>query len=281
MATFAVGDVQGCVGELRELMAQVRFDQACDRIIFVGDLVNRGPDSLEALRFIRSLGSAAQVVLGNHDLHFLALHYTGQNPRRSDTLAELLQASDVDELAQWLRSQPLVLEDPAWPDWIVSHAGIPPSWSLKQVRKRARLAHKFYAGPQGHEFFEQMYGNEPRLYREGLGEVEKTRCVVNHFTRMRMIAADGGLDLDYKGAIADAPVPLRPWFEVPRRTALGKEVLFGHWAALNGDTNLGQFHALDTGCAWGDRLTALCLETRHRHMVVAGTSLKTNQAMQP
>ena len=271
MATYAIGDVQGCFTELRALLEKVRFDQTKDQALFVGDLVNRGPQSLETLRYVRSLGNAARIVLGNHDLHFLALHYCHATPRRSDTLAELLQASDVAELADWLRDQPLVCEDESWPDWIASHAGIPPSWSLEQVRRRAKFAHVYYSGPQGVGFFEQMYGNEPRRYKERLANLEKARCVVNHFARMRMIAADGGLELNYKGSIADAPADLLPWFAVRRSTPLGKQVLFGHWAALGGETQQADVHALDTGCAWGNRLTALCLETQRRYSVPAET----------
>lgn len=272
MATYAIGDIQGCASELRSLLAALAFDAAQDRVWFVGDLVNRGPASLETLRFVRSLGDAARVVLGNHDLHFLALHYTQKTPRRSDTLSELLQASDVAELADWLRSQPLVYEDPDLPDWLMSHAGVPPGWSLKQTRQRAAFAHDYYAGPKGEKFFAKMYGNEPNRFSDKLTALDKTRCVVNHLTRMRMIAKKGHLDFDYKGSIADAPPSLQPWFKAARDTALGKRVLFGHWAALGGETNNADAVALDTGCAWGDRLTALCLETQRRHSVPAESS---------
>lgn len=272
MATYVVGDVQGCASELRALLASVGFDERVDRVWFVGDLVNRGPGSLATLRMVHALGDAARVVLGNHDLHFLALHYTGNPPRRSDTLDELLQAPDIEDLVQWLRGQPLIYEDSDWPNYIMSHAGVPPGWSLAQVRERAGLARDYYAGDQGEEFFTHLYGNEPNCYSEQLSMLDKTRCTVNHLTRMRMIATNGQLDFDYKGSIKAAPPVLQPWFKVHRTMALGKRVLFGHWAALGGETNDMNMLALDTGCAWGDRLTALCLDTQQRHWVAAQKS---------
>jgi len=277
LATYVVGDVQGCASELRALLVSIGFDESIDRVWFVGDLVNRGPESLETLRLIRALGDAARVVLGNHDLHFLALHYTRATPRRSDTLTALLQAPDVAELAQWLRGQALVYEDADWPDWIMSHAGVPPSWSLAEVRERAAFARDYYAGDQGEHFFEKMYGKEPSCYSDDLVGVNKVRCIVNHLTRMRMIASNGRLEFDYKGSISDAPSTLQPWFEVHRPQKLGKRVLFGHWAALGGETNDAAMVALDTGCAWGDRLTALCLDTQNRHWVEANKSLPSGE----
>lgn len=260
MATYAVGDVQGCCDELRHLLRVLDFKASKDELWLLGDLVNRGPDSLGVLRLARGLGSACRVVLGNHDLHFLAVYYGGHYPRRADTLDELLDATDVDELASWLRGQPLVHYD-AKLGWLMVHAGIPARWSLTQVLERAEEARKFYSGMHGPEFFAGMYGNTPANWNDDLIGLDRVRCIVNYFTRMRLVGAAGELNFDRKGAPEDLADGLQPWFEQPRTQELGANVAFGHWAALEGVANNPTVAALDTGCVWGRELTALCLST--------------------
>lgn len=266
MATYAVGDVQGCKAELMDLLSALNFDRAQDELWLVGDLLNRGPDSLGTLRLARELGDACRVVLGNHDLHFLAVHYGGHDPRRSDTLDELLNAPDVDDLASWLRGQPLVHHHSEL-GWLMVHAGVPPAWSLDQVLARAGEATRYYAGTHGPEFFAGMYGNTPSNWREALTGLDRVRCIVNYFTRMRLIALNGELDFERKGAPQDLADGLLPWFAHPRPAPLGCKVAFGHWAALEGVADNTEVAALDTGCVWGRELTALCLETGERATV--------------
>jgi len=234
----------------------------------VGDLVNRGPESLATLRFVRDLGAAACVVLGNHDLHFLAIYYGGHLPRRADTLKELLAAPDVDELAAWLRQQPLVWDGVA-EGWLMVHAGVPPDWSLTDTLARAGEAHALYTGEQGPEFFRQMYGDQPARWHNSLQGLARARCIVNYLTRMRMIDAQGTLEFQHKGLPMDAPKTHRPWFAYKRAIKFERSIVFGHWAALEGHTGLANVVALDTGCVWGQRLTSLCLETGRLRAVSA------------
>lgn len=260
MATYAVGDVQGCCDELQDLLDAVSFDRARDELWLVGDLVNRGPRSLATLRLVRELGDSCRVVLGNHDLHFLAIHYGGHNPRRTDTLDELLGAHDVDQLASWLRGQPLMHHDAAL-GWLMVHAGVPPGWSLSEALGRAAEAHRYYGGTHGPEFFAGMYGNTPASWRDSLSGLDRVRCIVNYLTRMRLIAQDGELEFERKGAPQNLADGLLPWFAQPRTQPLGAKIAFGHWAALEGVADNAGVAALDTGCVWGRELTALSLTT--------------------
>lgn len=270
MATYAIGDVQGCCAELEDLLRAISFDPASDELWLAGDIVNRGPDSLGALRLAHELGSACRVVLGNHDLHFLAVYYGGHYPRRGDTLDELLGASDVDSLASWLREQRLVHYDAAL-GWLMVHAGVPPGWSLTQTLERADEARKFYSGTNGAEFFAGMYGNKPANWSDELIGLDRVRCIVNYFTRMRLIAADGELNFDRKGVPEDLADGFLPWFAQSTGDAkallLRAKIAFGHWAALEGVADNPQVAALDTGCVWGRELTALCLNTGERTTV--------------
>lgn len=281
MATWAIGDLQGCREEFAALLAAIDFDSAVDELWLVGDLLNRGPDSLGVLRDVMALGDACRVVLGNHDLHFLAVFYGGHEPRRSDTLEELLAAADVETLAAWLRRQPLVHHSESL-GWLMVHAGVPPLWSLSQLVARAEEAQQFYAGAGGPEFFAGMYGNTPARFHDELRGLDRIRCIVNYLTRMRLVAADGTLDFAHKGApgAAIAESGLLPWFAQSRKRPLGCKIAFGHWAALEGElpaATQGQMAALDTGCVWGRELTALCLESGDRVSVpaVAVQNVKT------
>lgn len=260
MTTYAIGDVQGCHDELVELLARVRFDPSRDRVIFVGDLVNRGPKSLEALRMARDLGEAATIVLGNHDLHLLAVANGGKVGRR-DTLTPVLAASDCDELLDWLARQPLAWRhDPT--GMLFVHAGVPPQWTADQTLELAEEAGKVIAGGDGPRFFARMYGDEPDRWKPGLRGTDRLRFVVNCLTRLRYCDADGRLDLKPKGAPGTQASHLMPWFQIPGRATSRTPIVFGHWSTL-GQVRwpAEQVHCLDTGCVWGGRLTALELET--------------------
>lgn len=255
MALYAIGDVQGCREALEDLLDLIRFDPARDRLWLAGDLVARGPDSLGVLRLVKSLGDAADTVLGNHDLHLLAVHYGISQAKPKDRTEPVLAAPDRQELMEWLRRRPLLLHDATF-DCVLTHAGIPPMWSLDTAR---RLAHELEAVLQGAEisiFLAEMYGNEPALWSESLSGYTRLRVITNYLTRMRLLTADGALDLSYKEGLDAVPAGLVPWFDAPNPELTVRKLLFGHWAALAGHTGNDRFIALDTGCVWGRYLTA-------------------------
>ena len=257
MATFAVGDIQGCHDELQRLLERIDFDAAEDRLWFTGDLVNRGPRSLATLRFVKSLGEHAVCVLGNHDLHLLAVAAGTAKPRPNDTLDEVLAAPDRDELLDWLRRRPLFHHD-ATLGYTLVHAGLPPQWDLAQAEGCAReLESVLRADPA--DFFRHMYGNEPRCWSPKLRGMERLRFIVNCFTRLRYCNAEGELDLKAKGAPGSQPEGYLPWYAVPGRRSAGLHILFGHWSTL-GEVDGFEVYNLDTGCVWGGRLTALRLD---------------------
>jgi bis(5'-nucleosyl)-tetraphosphatase (symmetrical) len=260
MSVYAVGDVQGCYAELRALLRKLAFDPAQDRIWFVGDLVNRGPDSLKVLRYVRSLGSAARVVLGNHDLHLLAVAHGGRRRLRpSDTLDAVLAAPDRDELLDWLRSQPLLHHD-AELGWTMVHAGLPPQWSLTTARSCAREVERALREERSaRRLFDHLYGNRPARWSERLGGHARLRFIVNCLTRMRVCDEKGRIDLGFKGGLDAVPRGLVPWFRAPERRSRRQQIVCGHWSALDFYAGDG-IVALDTGCVWGGRLCALRLD---------------------
>ncbi len=259
MATYAIGDVQGCYESLRYLLEKIDFDHDLDRLWFVGDLVNRGRQSLETLRFVRGLGGRANSVLGNHDLHLLAIFYGGHQTKKSDTLDDVLQAPDCEQLADWLRTLPLMHEDE---ERVMVHAGIPHIWDLRLARLAAREVETVVGSSACVEYFENMYGNSPERWRNSLVGMDRHRAITNCFTRMRLISQNGTLDFTHKGKLADVPEGYAPWFRFQR--LVGKPIVFGHWAALDGVTGLEDVSAIDTGCVWGRNLTALRLEDGQR-----------------
>ncbi len=271
MATYIVGDIQGCLDSLKALIEEMRFG-ASDRLWCVGDLVNRGHKSLDTLRFLRDLGERFAGVLGNHDLHFLAMVYGGHAQRRSDTLGELLAAPDCAELAAWLRRQPLLAEGDGF---AMVHAGIPHIWDLATARANAREVEAVLRGAGHDAFFKAMYGDQPDLWDAALTGMDRHRAIVNYFTRMRLVDAAARMEFTHKGALADLPTGYRPWFSYPSR--LGCTLYFGHWAALDGTTtgdsrsvrSRPQIVALDTGCVWGRTLTAVRVEDGRRYRVAA------------
>lgn len=259
MATYAIGDVQGCFDQLQRLLETLQFDPQRDRLWFAGDLVNRGPDSLAVLRFVRGLGETAVSVLGNHDLHLLAVAEGVRKPNRKDTLNAILEAPDREELLSWLRQRPLAYHEAAFPHLMV-HAGIPPQWDVDDTLRLAHEVELILGGPDFAQFLHRMYGNFPSTWDEALSGFDRLRLITNYLTRMRFCSADGRLDLDNKEGPANANPGFAPWFRHAGRRSASIPILFGHWAALEGTSGISSVHALDTGCVWGGRLRALRLE---------------------
>ncbi|HDP89916.1 MAG TPA: symmetrical bis(5'-nucleosyl)-tetraphosphatase [Thioalkalivibrio sp.] len=258
MSIYAIGDIQGCFDPLHRLLDALRFDPAEDQLWSVGDLVNRGPKSLETLRLFHELGEAAVVVLGNHDLHLLAVYAGAQPLKEKDSFAALLAAPDADELMHWLRHRPLLHHDTAL-GTVLAHAGIAPAWDLATAQACAREVEAVLRGDDHPAFFDRMYGNEPVAWDEGLAGIERLRFIVNAFTRMRYCDVRGRLDLDFKGAPGEDTGSRMPWFDVPGRRLTGQRIVFGHWSTL-GLVQRDDLLALDTGCVWGGRLTAARLD---------------------
>jgi len=260
MATYAIGDVQGCHEPLMRLLDALHFDPAGDRLWFAGDLVNRGPDSLAVLRFVRGLGERAVTVLGNHDLHLLAVANGVRKPLRKDSLDAILTAPDREELLTWLRHRPMAYREADLPHLMV-HAGLPPQWNADDALRFAAEVEAVLRGDDCGEFFTHMYGNFPARWSDTLVGAERWRVITNYLTRMRFCSIDGTVDLDNKGPLTAANKGFAPWFMYAGRRSAGTPVLFGHWAALEGNTaGVKNVFALDTGCVWGNRLSAMRLE---------------------
>ncbi len=257
MAIYAIGDIQGCFDDLLRLLDKINFDQQSDQLWFVGDLVNRGPKSLETLRFVKSLGKSAVTVLGNHDLHLIATAYQQRIAHKKDSLEQILKAPDRDELIYWLRHRPLFHYNQ---DFCLLHAGLPPQWGFSKTKKMALKAEKVLQGSDHKAFFKVMYGNKPDIWSTDLKGMNKIRFIINCFTRMRFCTAEGRLDFKHNGAIGSQPEKLIPWFTVPERKSAKMRIIFGHWSAL-GYYQAHNCYAIDTGCLWGGQLTALKLVT--------------------
>jgi bis(5'-nucleosyl)-tetraphosphatase (symmetrical) len=258
MAVYAIGDVQGCHDELRRLLDRLRFDPVRDRLWLTGDLVNRGPDSLGVLRTVRGLGAAATVVLGNHDLHLLALAAGVRPPRGGDaSLLPVMAAPDSGELLDWLATRPLLHRDPTL-GWTLLHAGLPPQWTLSTAEACAREVEQALAADRA-AFLENMYGNDPDRWSDDLPAKRRRRFAVNCLTRLRFVDREGRLLLRLKGTLDSAPRGSIPWFRHPDRASAGERVVFGHWSALGYLREAGVL-ALDTGCVWGGSLCAVRLD---------------------
>lgn len=265
MAVYAVGDVQGCLTPLRCLLEQVSFDPTQDRFWLVGDLVNRGPQSLETLRFLYAMRDAVTAVLGNHDLHLLAVAHNVERLKKGDTLREILDAPDCAELLDWLRCQPLIHHD-AERQITMVHAGIPPQWTLKKALKRAAEVEEVLRDDSRLPFFlDGMYGNEPNKWDSDLHGITRLRVITNYFTRMRFCTADGRLEFKSKEGLGSAPKGYAPWFSHPERKMRGQKIIFGHWAALQGQCSEPGVVALDSGCVWGGAMTLLDIDRGIRH----------------
>lgn len=264
MSTYVIGDVQGCQRALDALLRLIDFDAGRDCLWFTGDLVNRGPDSLAVLRFVRGLGDTATTVLGNHDLHLLACAAGVRPPHRKDTLAPILKARDREELLHWLRQRPLLHFDSV-SGYLLIHAGLPPQWTAAQARQCAEELETVLRADDSDTFFANMYGNDPARWSEELHGWARLRFITNCLTRLRYCDADGNLDLKEKGAPGSQPERLIPWYRVPDRRSRDVPILFGHWATLRltePDTAAYNVWNLDTGCVWGGSLSAMRLEDR-------------------
>lgn len=262
MAIYAIGDVQGCYGELQALLRHVGFVRGSDRLWFVGDLVNRGPRSLDVLRFVAELGDDAVVVLGNHDLNLVAVAAGVREERPRDTLREILDAPDGPELIEWLVHRPLLHRESGLPYTMV-HAGLAPQWNTTAAASRAREVESTLTGPRRSEFLAHMYGDVPDRWSDGLEGWPRLRFITNAFTRIRYVDTKGRLDLAHSGPPGTQPDSLVPWFAAPNRRSAGEAIVFGHWATLQVEAALDTAHAvyhLDTGCVWGGPLTAMRLD---------------------
>lgn len=292
MATYAVGDLQGCLEALQCLLKQVSFDPQQDRLWLVGDLVNRGPQSLETLRFLYSIRESLVCVLGNHDLHLLAAGRNIERLKKADTLREIIEAPDSAELLEWLRQQKLMHYDEQRNIALV-HAGIPPQWSLRKALKcAAEVETALRDDNLLPPYLDGMYGNDPAKWDNDLKGVTRLRVITNYFTRMRFCTAEGKLDHKSKEGLDTAPPGYKPWFQHKERKTKDLKILFGHWAALEGKCDEPGISALDTGCVWGGALTLMnvdsgerlsCKCDEHGHAVppVASSTPETSSASAP
>lgn len=262
MATFLIGDVQGCAPALARLLQTIDFSASRDTLYLLGDLVNRGPDSLAVLRRLAGLNHAAQCILGNHDLHALAVWRGIRAAKQSDTLQALINAHDSEELLDWLRHRPLAIHAHGW---LMVHAGVLPQWTPKQTLALAAEVESVLRGPGFHMFLESMYGNTPDAWRDDLTGPARLRVIVNALTRLRFCTNDGEMDFSANGSADNAPAGLTPWFDVLHRAAASQPIAFGHWSTLvtknqGTDNQIAMMHnntlPLDTGCVWGGCLTA-------------------------
>jgi len=258
MTLYAIGDIQGCYRAFESLLAAVEFDPLRDRLWLVGDLVNRGPDSLAVLRRVIGFGDAATTVLGNHDLHLLAAAAGLRRPARSDTFQQVLDAPQAADLLDWLRRRPLLHRDRGARRVLV-HAGIPPAWSIDEAQAHASEVESVLRDSNWREGLAGMYGNEPAAWSPSLSRRDRLRYTINALTRMRYCDGEGRLDLERSGPPGTQPEHLMPWFDVPRRAAADQHIIFGHWSAL-GLLLRHDVTALDTGCVWGRNLTAVPLD---------------------
>ena len=270
---YLIGDVQGCCDALDRLLAEIDFSPSRDRIHVLGDLVNRGPQSLATLRRLRGLGDAAVCLLGNHDLHLLAVAHGGRRLRRSDTLADILDAPDRDAWIEWLRHRPMACFAHGW---LMVHAGVVPQWDVATTLQLAQEVEATLRGPDVGEFLQIMYGDEPVRWQPELRGPARLRLIINVLTRIRFCAADGTLDLATKEAAGAAPPGFFPWFEAPGRKTKGTPVAFGHWSTL-GLVNRPDLLALDTGCVWGGQLTAVHIDADQRNVI----QVRCEQAQTP
>ena len=260
---YLIGDLQGCCDAFEHLLAEIDFSPSRDHLTVLGDLVNRGPQSLAVLRRMRALGSAADAVLGNHDLHLLAVAHGVRPEHDTDTLREILDAPDREAWLDWLRQRPLALMRDGW---LCVHAGVAPAWDAARTLELAAEVQTLLRGPDLAQFLPQMYGNQPALWQDTLAGPDRWRHVINVLTRIRFCHPDGTLDFKAKQGPMGAPAGLVPWFEFPGRASTGTPIAFGHWSTL-GLVNRSDLLSLDTGCAWGGALTALRIDGGRRDII--------------
>lgn len=270
---FLVGDVQGCDAALARLLDTIAFSPSRDRVVLLGDLVNRGPASLAVLRRVAALGGAAVSLLGNHDLHLLAVAAGVRTLHKGDTFGDVLQAPDAPHWLHWLRQQKLAHEEAGW---LCVHAGVVPQWSSAQTLALAGEVQALLRGDTLESFLPQMYGNEPRQWADTLEGADRLRFVINVLTRLRFCTAEGVLDFKTKEGAGAAPPGHHPWFDVPGRASAGQPMAFGHWSTL-GLVNRADLLAIDTGCVWGGALTAVRVDGGRREVL----QVPCEQAQQP
>lgn len=262
MPSYAIGDLQGCYNELQDLLNEINFNDRNDQLYFVGDLINRGKDSLACLRFVKSLPNA-KTVLGNHDLHLLAVANGVRKTHRKDTLDDILHAEDKEELFNWLRQQPLLVHE-AENNFYVLHAGLPPQWDIEEAIELSNETSDVLKTKHFNKFIHEMYGDQPDMWGENLTGNNRSRFIINCFTRMRYVNKDGSLDFKNKDAPGKQAEGLIPWYQHPDRKSKKEKIIFGHWSTvmLGKESNFKQHHVYptDTGCLWGGSLTALRLE---------------------
>ncbi|MDX7987079.1 bis(5'-nucleosyl)-tetraphosphatase (symmetrical) [Xenorhabdus sp. 12] len=261
MATYLIGDIHGCYREFLALLEQVDFHPDEDTLWLTGDLVARGPDSLAVLRHVKQLGSAVKLVLGNHDLHLLAVYAKISRNKPKDLLDELLAAPDIDELINWLRKQPMLQIDDDL-KLVMAHAGLTPQWDLETARMCAHEVENILSSDSYPLFLDEMYGDMPNNWSPELSGLARLRYSTNALTRMRYCFPNGQLDMICKSKPEKAPAPLKPWFDLPRKIPEDYAIAFGHWAALEGQGTPTGIYALDTGCCWGNELTMLRWEDK-------------------
>lgn len=266
MSTYAIGDIQGCFRELEALLKKIKFNPQHDQLWFAGDLVNRGKNSVDVLRFIKSLGSQHKTVLGNHDLHLLGVAYGQQKLRHNDTFQDILNAEDREELLTWLRQQHLFHHDKQL-NYCIIHAGIPPQWNIESTKIYAQEVENILQGTQYQELLTHMYGNEPHEWNPYSESWERYRFILNALTRMRYVDSKGRLNFSEKGPVGTQAAHLVPWFNCLHPDNHYINIIFGHWASLVGVSNVPHVFAIDTGCSWGYQLTALRLEDKKRFSV--------------
>ena len=257
MAVYAIGDIQGCFNELEQLLTKINFDTTKDQLWFVGDLVNRGPQSLETIQFVRSLDDAAKCVLGNHDIHLIACHAGVQTCNPKSSLNQILQSDQADEIITWLRFQPLLHYDPEL-NWLMVHAGLIPQWDLSNAQIYASEVETQLRSDHYIDFLKNAYGDIPNQWQPDLTDQDRWRITLNAFTRIRLCDKKGAMDFSYKGSLNEKPEHLYAWFDVPRKSQ-ELNIIFGHWSAL-GLKQSPNLLGLDTGCLWGSQLTAARLD---------------------
>jgi bis(5'-nucleosyl)-tetraphosphatase (symmetrical) len=262
MATYAIGDIQGCYHAFMALLSRLQFDAKQDKLWLVGDIINRGSGSLEVLRWCYQNQDSLKIVLGNHDLHALAVVHNLKSAHKHDTLQASIHAPDSDALFKWLRHQPLmIVQNVDEHGYVMVHAGLFPQWTIEQAACLASEVECALQADDYHVFLTEMYGNLPNVWHDGLAGMDRLRAITNAMTRMRICSLEGEMEFEFKGELQDIPSGYTPWFDAPDRQSYDAKIICGHWSALGLQQRENVF-ALDTGCLWGGQLTAMCLETQ-------------------
>ncbi|MFT6732526.1 MAG: bis(5'-nucleosyl)-tetraphosphatase (symmetrical) [Polaribacter sp.] len=260
MATYAIGDIQGCYQSFIKLLKKINFNPGNDQLWLAGDMINRGPDSLKVMNYILENRSAVKCVLGNHDLHFLAVIHDCKRINPKDTFIDVLESDILDDAVQYLSHLPLVIIDDQ-KQWMMAHAGIHPTWSINKALSLSAEVMKVIQSSDAVHFYENMYGNTPSIWSEAIEGYDRLRTITNIFTRMRYLDGNLALELTEKSSPKNRPDHLRPWFDFENKLFQSK-LVFGHWASLEGKCPTENYFALDTGCVWGGKLTALRLQDK-------------------